>query len=58
MEPNRGTVIVFSNSQGSVALDGTDGHSPFSGALLNHIGEQGVDFLSLVESGADRLRCL
>jgi uncharacterized caspase-like protein len=35
-------MIAFSTQPGNVALDGEGRNSPFTGALLRHIGSQGV----------------
>lgn len=37
-----GTLIAFATGPGEVALDGTGGNSPYSGALAVHILEEGI----------------
>ncbi len=38
-----GSYIAYSTQPGNVALDGTGRNSPFTSALLGHIGERGAD---------------
>ncbi|WP_420335177.1 caspase family protein [Roseibium sp.] len=38
-----GTLIAYATEPGNVALDGTDGNSPFTKALLNHISTPNLD---------------
>jgi uncharacterized caspase-like protein len=38
-----GTLIAFATAPGNTAADGTGAHSPFTTALLKHIGESGVE---------------
>jgi len=38
-----GTIIAFATAPGSVALDGTGSHSPFTTALLEHMETPGLD---------------
>jgi hypothetical protein len=38
-----GTFVGFATQPGNVALDGTEGNSPFTTALLNHLAEPGLD---------------
>lgn len=38
-----GTIIAFATDPGSVALDGTDRHSPFTAALLKHLEAPGIE---------------
>jgi hypothetical protein len=38
-----GTLIAFATAPGSIALDGSDRHSPFTAALLKHIETPDVD---------------
>jgi tetratricopeptide (TPR) repeat protein len=42
-EPGAGQMIAYATKDGSVAEDGTDGHSPFTKALLDHIGDAQLD---------------
>ncbi len=51
-----GTLISFSTQPGNVALDGTGRNSPFTAALLNHLGRPGEDVVkSLVRVRRDVL---
>jgi tetratricopeptide (TPR) repeat protein len=43
IEPQRGEFVVYATRDGSTAEDGKGDHSPFTQALLMHIGEAGVD---------------
>ena len=45
-----GTGIVFATSPGDVAEDGEGNHSPFTEALLTHIGTPNVPFTSVMTS--------
>jgi len=38
-----GTFMAFATTPGEVALDGTGPHSPFTAAILEHIGEPGAE---------------
>ncbi len=38
-----GSLIVYATEPGNVAYDGTEGHSPFTQALLNHIETPGLE---------------
>lgn len=38
-----GTLIAFATAPGNTAADGTGAHSPFTTALLNHIGTSGIE---------------
>lgn len=42
MEITQGSFIAFATAPGTVALDGEGGHSPFTAALLDHIGSPGM----------------
>lgn len=42
--------IVFACASGKTADDGDGNHSPFTQALINHIGEQGVGFSEIMRS--------
>lgn len=46
VEAGRGTLISFSTQPGNVALDGDGRNSPFTSALLRHIGQPGEELLS------------
>ena len=43
-EAPAGSLICFATSPGRVALDGTGQHSPFTDALLDHLGTPGLEF--------------
>ena len=43
VESGVGTFIAFATQPGNVALDGAGRNSPFTSALVRHIGEQGRD---------------
>jgi uncharacterized caspase-like protein len=43
IEPQQGQFVVYATKDGSTADDGEGGHSPFTQALLMHIGEAGLD---------------
>jgi len=43
VEPSQGQMIVYATKDGSVAEDGEGDHSPFTKALLEHIGEARLD---------------
>ena len=43
VEPQQGTLVAFAAKQGQTAEDGSGANSPFVTAMLQHIGEPGVD---------------
>jgi uncharacterized caspase-like protein len=43
VEPQQGTLVAFAAKQGQTAEDGSGTNSPFVSAMLQHIGEPGVD---------------
>ncbi|MGH6825735.1 caspase family protein [Methyloceanibacter sp.] len=43
-----GTFIAFSTQPGNVALDGQGRNSPFTSALLKHVGESGKDLSAIM----------
>lgn len=43
LESGVGTLIAYATAPGEVAEDGTDEHSPFTAALLEHIGAPGLE---------------
>jgi tetratricopeptide (TPR) repeat protein len=43
IEPQQGQFVVYATKDGSTAEDGAGDHSPFTQALLMHIGEAGLD---------------
>ncbi len=48
MATAQGTFIAFSTQPGNVALDGAGRNSPFTGALLKHIGQSGRSISDLM----------
>jgi hypothetical protein len=48
VEAGVGSYIAFSTQPGNVALDGTGRNSPFTTALLSHIGEPGEDIHAMM----------
>lgn len=48
VEAGVGSYIAFSTQPGNVALDGTGRNSPFTTALLTHIGEPGEDIHAMM----------
>lgn len=48
VEASVGTLISYATQPGNVALDGTDGHSPFTKALLKHIETPGLDVSTMM----------
>ncbi len=47
-ESGAGTLIAYATQPGSVALDGTGDHSPFTGALLKFLPMKGEDLSSIL----------
>src|SRR5436853_7493238 len=43
-----GTLIAYATQPGNTASDGAGRNSPFTGALLRHIGEPGVEVRSML----------
>lgn len=43
MKSGEGTLLAFATGPGQVALDGRDGHSPFTTALLHNLSEPGME---------------
>lgn len=43
VEPQQGTLVAFAAKHGQTAEDGSGVDSPFVSAMLQHIGEPGVD---------------
>ncbi len=43
-----GLAIAFATSPGAVAEDGSEGNSPFTAALLRHIGAANTDFTEIM----------
>ncbi len=52
-DPAPGQLIVFSAKDGTAAVDGEGDHSPFTRALLDHIGENRVDVRSMFSKVSD-----
>ena len=48
VEASVGTLIAYATQPGNVALDGIDGHSPFTRALLKHIETPGLDVSTMM----------
>ena len=47
MQAPEGTLIAYATQPGHVALDGTDGHSPYTRALTNAIRRPGLDVFAV-----------
>lgn len=45
----KGTYIVFATDPGDVAFDGSDGHSPFTRALLKHLPTPGLELTKVMQ---------
>ena len=43
VEPEHGEVVFYAARDGSLALDGSGGNSPFAAALVKHMEEEGVE---------------
>lgn len=50
-----GMLLVYSTSPGRVAADGTGRHSPFTGALLNHIEKPGLEIRQVITRVTDEM---
>jgi uncharacterized caspase-like protein len=48
VESGAGTLISFSTQPGNVALDGAGRNSPYSGALVRHLGTSGEDLNAIL----------
>lgn len=48
VEAGIGTLVSYATQPGNIALDGNDGHSPFTKALLTHIETPGIDVSSMM----------
>jgi hypothetical protein len=48
IESGLGMLIAFSTQPGNIALDGADEHSPFTGALLEHVRVPGLEVRQLL----------
>jgi hypothetical protein len=47
MQAPEGTLISYATQPGNVALDGTDGHSPYTKALANAVRKPGLDLFAV-----------
>ena len=47
-EGGNGSLIVFATDPGNIALDGTDGNSPFTSALLRHMETPDTNILTML----------
>jgi uncharacterized caspase-like protein len=43
IEPARGTLVLYSAKEGTIAADGDEADSPFATALVKHLTEPGVE---------------
>ena len=48
VEAGIGTLVSYATQPGNIALDGNDGHSPFTKALLTHIETPGIDVSTMM----------
>ena len=55
IEPERGILVAYSARDGQLALDGSEKHSPFTKALLEHIEEPGLEIGLLFRKVRDRV---
>jgi formylglycine-generating enzyme required for sulfatase activity len=54
MQAPEGTLIAYATQPGNVALDGTDGHSPYTSALASAVRKPGLDVFAVFnETGLD-----
>ncbi len=44
----QGTILSFATEPGNVAVDGFDGHSPYTSAILKHIGTPGLSIQDML----------
>jgi len=54
-DPDRGTVVFYAQRQGEVALDGVDGHSPFARALMDSLGQPGLEIGVMLRQVRDQV---
>src|SRR5262249_48444449 len=47
MQAPQGTLIAYATQPGNVALDGTDGHSPYTRALASAVSKPGLDVFAV-----------
>lgn len=53
--PDRGTLVAFAARDGQVALDGTDGNSPFAMALADRMKQPGLEISLMFRQVRDRV---
>ena len=56
VDPQQNQFVGYATKDGSTAEDGAGDHSPFTQALLMHIGEAGVDIRFLFSEVGDSVR--
>ena len=56
IEPSSGVLVAYSARDGQVAQDGDGTNSPFARALLDHIGEPGLEINMLFRKVRDEVR--
>jgi hypothetical protein len=56
IDPEDNTVVAYATKAGSVAVDGDGLHSPFTAALLKHIGTPGIDVTFVFRRVRDDVR--
>jgi len=56
VDPQQNQFVVYATKDGSTAEDGAGDHSPFTQALLTHIGEAGVDIRFLFSEVGESVR--
>lgn len=54
-DPDRGTLVFYAAEHGLAALDGVDGHSPFARALIDTLGQPGLEVGTLVRHVRDQV---
>jgi hypothetical protein len=54
-DPDRGTLVFYAAEHGLAALDGVDGHSPFARALIDNLGQPGLEVGTLVRQVRDQV---
>ena len=52
----QGLITFYAAAPGDVASDGQGGHSPFTKALLDHIGDAGVDIIDMFRLVSDEVK--
>src|SRR5262249_21189784 len=56
VDPQQNQFVVYATRDGSTAEDGVGDHSPFTQAILMHIGEAGVDIRFLFSEVGESVR--